>query len=102
MKILIEIDTSNKQELKLLINLCNEFLKEKENDVLNKQIEFLEFTIRVNNCLRAENINLVSDLVKWSEMDLLKTQNFGKKSLAEIKETLKSYNLILAPYEKNA
>ncbi len=57
----------------------------------------LEFTIRTENCLKAEGIETVEQLCSWSETGLLKTPNLGRKSLNEIKEVLGSRGLALSP-----
>jgi DNA-directed RNA polymerase subunit alpha len=62
-------------------------------DVLAKTIDHLELSVRSNNCLRAAGIERIYELVQKTEEDLLKTKNFGRKSLAEIKETLSNLNL---------
>jgi DNA-directed RNA polymerase subunit alpha len=62
-------------------------------DVLLKSIEHLELSVRSNNCLKAAGIERIYELVQKSEDQLLKTKNFGRKSLAEIKETLTNLNL---------
>jgi DNA-directed RNA polymerase subunit alpha len=62
-------------------------------DILAKTIDHLELSVRSNNCLRAAGIERVFELVQKTEEDLLKTKNFGRKSLAEIKETLGNLNL---------
>lgn len=53
----------------------------------------LELTVRAANCLKAENIYYIGDLVTRSENDLLKTPNLGKKSLMEIKNVLATRGL---------
>jgi DNA-directed RNA polymerase subunit alpha len=63
------------------------------NPVLLKKVEELELSVRSQNCLKNENINYLGDLVKRSEGDMLKTPNFGRKSLNEIKAILQSLNL---------
>lgn len=55
---------------------------------LVRPIDDLELTVRSANCLKAENIHCVGDLVQKTEVELLKTPNLGKKSLSEIKEVL--------------
>ena len=55
----------------------------------------LELTVRSANCLKAENVHFIGDLVQRTEHDLLKTPNLGKKSLTEIKEVLASHGLSL-------
>ncbi len=64
-------------------------------DILAKTIDHLELSVRSNNCLRAAGIERVYELVQKTEEDLLKTKNFGRKSLAEIKDTLGNLNLSL-------
>jgi DNA-directed RNA polymerase subunit alpha len=62
---------------------------------LLKSVDDLELSVRSANCLKAENLHFVGDLVQKSEQELLKTPNFGKKSLNEIKEVLASMGLSL-------
>jgi len=57
-------------------------------DILSKPIEHLELSVRSNNCLRSAGIEKIYELVQKTEEELLKTKNFGRKSLSEIKETL--------------
>lgn len=72
-------------------------IKEKEeiDPVLLRPVDDLELTVRSANCLKAENIYYIGDLVQRSETELLKTPNLGKKSLTEIKDVLASKNLEL-------
>jgi len=80
--------------------------EEKRNEYLSMSVEELELSVRSNNCLKNANIRTVAELVQKTEMDLLKTRNFGKKSLNEIKGLLSDMNLSLgmkldeAPAEK--
>jgi len=62
-------------------------------DILSKSIEHLELSVRSNNCLKSAGIERIYELVIKTEDDLLKTKNFGRKSLAEIKETLATLGL---------
>ena len=62
-------------------------------DVLAKPIEHLELSVRSNNCLRSAGIEKIYELVQKTEDELLKTKNFGRKSLSEIKETLTNLGL---------
>jgi len=62
-------------------------------DVLLKPIEHLELSVRSSNCLKSAGIERIFELVQKTEDGLLKTKNFGRKSLAEIKETLTNLNL---------
>jgi len=63
--------------------------------LLLRPIEDLELTVRSTNCLKAENIYYVGDLIQRSENELLKTPNLGKKSLTEIKGVLAANSLSL-------
>lgn len=65
------------------------------NPILLKPIDELELTVRSTNCLKAENIHFVGDLVQRSETELMKTPNLGKKSLTEISEVLIEHGLEL-------
>jgi DNA-directed RNA polymerase subunit alpha len=64
-------------------------------DILSKSIDHLELSVRSNNCLRSAGIEKIYKLVQKSEDELLKTKNFGRKSLTEIKETLQELGLSL-------
>lgn len=63
--------------------------------VLLRPVDDLELTVRSANCLKAENIYFIGDLVQKTENELLKTPNLGKKSLTEIKDVLASRSLSL-------
>lgn len=69
--------------------------EEKLNPVLLKPIDELELTVRSANCLKAENIQYIGDLIQRTEVELLKTPNLGKKSLNEIKSVLSEMGLTL-------
>lgn len=60
-----------------------------------KPVDDLELTVRSANCLKAERVYYIGDLVQRTEMELLKTPNLGKKSLIEIKDVLAEHNLTL-------
>ena len=68
---------------------------------LMRSIEELELTVRSTNCLKAESIFLIGDLLQRTEFDLLKTPNLGKKSLNEIKDVLASKELSLGMNVEN-
>ncbi len=68
---------------------------------LLKPVDDLELTVRSANCLKAENIYYIGDLVQYTETELLKTPNLGKKSLTEIKDVLAQRNLILGVTVEN-
>ncbi len=63
--------------------------------ILLRPVDDLELTVRSANCLKAENIFYIGDLVQRTEVELLKTPNLGKKSLTEIKDVLASKGLSL-------
>jgi DNA-directed RNA polymerase subunit alpha len=63
--------------------------------LLLRTVDDLELTVRSANCLKAENIYFIGDLVQRTEVELLKTPNLGKKSLTEIKDVLASRGLSL-------
>jgi DNA-directed RNA polymerase subunit alpha len=74
----------------------NEKNEEPEFDpILLRPVDDLELTVRSANCLKAEDIFFIGDLVQKAEVDLLKTPNLGKKSLTEIKDVLASRSLSL-------
>ncbi|QHG92459.1 DNA-directed RNA polymerase subunit alpha [Coxiella endosymbiont of Amblyomma sculptum] len=68
---------------------------EKINPVLFRSVDDLELTVRAANCLKAESVYYIGDLVQRSENDLLKTPNLGRKSLLEIKSVLAQKGLSL-------
>jgi len=63
--------------------------------ILLRPVDDLELTVRSANCLKAENIYYIGDLIQRSETELLKTPNLGRKSLNEIKDVLASRGLTL-------
>lgn len=65
------------------------------NPIYTRPVDDLELTVRSANCLKAESIYFIGDLVQRTENDLLKTPNLGKKSLTEIKNVLASHGLSL-------
>ncbi|MBB72216.1 MAG: DNA-directed RNA polymerase subunit alpha [Legionellales bacterium] len=75
--------------------------EEQIDPALLRPIEDLELTVRSTNCLKAENIYYVGDLIQRSENELLKTPNLGKKSLTEIKTVLASQSLSLGTRLEN-
>jgi DNA-directed RNA polymerase subunit alpha len=91
----------------------NNFGFEEDNDednerirnILNTPVEELELSVRSSNCLKNADIKTIGELTRKTEDDIAKTRNFGKKSLQEIKEKLKEWNLSLGITEsalKNA
>jgi DNA-directed RNA polymerase subunit alpha len=65
------------------------------NENLNRSVEELELSVRSYNCLKNANIQTIGELVQKSENEMLKTKNFGRKSLNEIKEILATMGLSL-------
>lgn len=63
--------------------------------ILRRPVDDLELTVRSANCLKAENIYYIGDLIQRTENELLKTPNLGRKSLDEIKEVLGTHGLTL-------
>ena len=115
-KLILELETDGTIEAKMAIEhsatimqqqlaafvdleaIAEQEAKKEQNDfdpLLLRSIEELELTVRSTNCLKAESIFLIGDLIQRSEFDLLKTPNLGKKSLNEIKDVLASKGLSL-------
>jgi DNA-directed RNA polymerase subunit alpha len=69
--------------------------EEEIDPMLLRPVDDLELTVRSANCLKAENIYYIGDLIRRTEVELLKTPNLGKKSLTEIKDVLASRGLSL-------
>jgi len=69
--------------------------REKLNENLYRSVEELELSVRSANCLKNAGIKLIGELVSRSEAEMLKTQNFGRKSLNEIKDILADMGLTL-------
>jgi DNA-directed RNA polymerase subunit alpha len=65
------------------------------SEVLNRSVEELELSLRTHNCLKNANIRTIGELVQKTEAEMLRTKNFGRKSLNEIKEALANMGLSL-------
>ncbi len=95
------------QQLAIFVNLENnevveQIRQEEEIDpILLRPVDDLELTVRSANCLKAENIYYIGDLIQRTEVELLKTPNLGKKSLTEIKDVLASRGLSLGMQLEN-
>lgn len=74
---------------------------ERIDPVLMRSVDDLELTVRSANCLKAENIYYIGDLIQRTEVELLKTPNLGKKSLTEIKDVLANRDLALGTRLEN-
>jgi DNA-directed RNA polymerase subunit alpha len=90
------------QQLAAFVDLQSPLLKQEKasheetvNPLYQRPVDDLELTVRSANCLKAENIFYIGDLVQRTEADLLKTPNLGKKSLTEIKNVLAAHGLAL-------
>ena len=89
------------QQMAVFVDLQGETMaepeeKEEEIDpILLRPVDDLELTVRSANCLKAESIYYIGDLIQRTEVELLKTPNLGKKSLNEIKDVLASRGLSL-------
>jgi DNA-directed RNA polymerase subunit alpha len=93
-----------KEQLQIFINFDEESEPQQEalseesrkiNENLYRSVDELELSVRSANCLKNANIRLIGDLVQRSEAEMLKTQNFGRKSLNEIKDILTEMGLTL-------
>ncbi len=90
-----------KDQLSVFVNLegSEEEVQEEPESMIDpillRPVDDLELTVRSANCLKAENIYYIGDLIQRTEVELLKTPNLGKKSLTEIKDVLASYGLSL-------
>lgn len=73
----------------------------KINENLYRSVDELELSVRSANCLKNANIHLIGDLVQKTEAEMLKTQNFGRKSLNEIKDILAEMGLSLGMVLEN-
>jgi DNA-directed RNA polymerase subunit alpha len=95
------------QQLAVFVDLENEAEPEPEevedeiDPILLRPVDDLELTVRSANCLKAENIYYIGDLIQRTEVELLKTPNLGKKSLTEIKDVLASRGLSLGMHLEN-
>lgn len=93
--------TIMQHQLGVFVDLQNDAIKEPEEQedkidpILLRPVDDLELTVRSANCLKAENIYYIGDLIQRTEVELLKTPNLGKKSLTEIKDVLASKGLSL-------
>ncbi len=90
-----------RDQLEIFVDLQGEELGSKQvhtveiDPILLRPVDELELTVRSLNCLKAENIFHIGDLIQKSETELLKTPNLGKKSLMEIKDVLARHGLSL-------
>ncbi|MFL2705576.1 MAG: DNA-directed RNA polymerase subunit alpha [Gammaproteobacteria bacterium] len=92
---ILQHQLSSFAELGKLEEVIEEKEEAKIDPIMLRPVDELELTVRSANCLKAENIQYIGDLVTRMESDLLRTPNLGKKSLNEIKEVLASRGLSL-------
>ena len=86
---------SNFMELREVSEIEEKEEKPEFDPILLRPVDDLELTVRSANCLKAEQVQYIGDLVQRTEVELLKTPNLGKKSLTEIKDVLASRGLSL-------
>jgi DNA-directed RNA polymerase subunit alpha len=91
----------NFQEEDESISIQTQSRDEPLNENLFKSVEEFELSVRSANCLQNANIQYIGELVQKTEADLLKTKNFGRKSLKEIKDKLGELNLTLGMHIEN-
>ena len=115
-KLVLELDTNGtldpesairrastilQQQLSVFVDIQDQSVAEPEEEevaidpILLRPVDDLELTVRSANCLKAESIYYIGDLIQRTEVELLKTPNLGKKSLTEIKDVLASRGLSL-------
>ena len=80
-------------DLKAIESRRQEIAKPHFDPILLRPVEDLELTVRSANCLKAEQVHFIGDLVQRTEQEMLKTPNLGKKSLTEIKQVLEDQGL---------
>jgi len=88
-------------DFKARTEIVEEEKSQEIDPVLLRPIDDLELTVRSANCLKAESILYIGDLVQRTEVELLKTPNLGKKSLTEIKDVLAQHELSLGSKLEN-
>ncbi len=95
------------QQLAVFVDFERQELPEPEtheneiDPILLRPVDDLELTVRSANCLKAENIYYIGDLIQRTEVELLKTPNLGKKSLTEIKDVLGAHGLAMGQRLEN-
>ena len=98
LKIFINFD----EEPEVIMEVEKDNETERMKELLMRNVNELELSVRSSNCLSAANIKTLADLVRKSEQEMLKYRNFGRKSLSELQEILKdlglSFGMDLKPY----
>ncbi|MGB9710985.1 MAG: DNA-directed RNA polymerase subunit alpha [Thermodesulfovibrio sp.] len=90
-----ESEVQNNKSEEGVTNIEEDLTFDTLNENIFKPIEDLELSVRAYNCLKSAGINTIAELVQKNENELLKTKNFGKRSLEEIKEVLNTLGLKL-------
>ncbi|MCS7163428.1 MAG: DNA-directed RNA polymerase subunit alpha [Thermodesulfovibrio sp.] len=90
-----ESEVQSKKNIESVANPEEDLNFDLLNENIFKPIEDLELSVRAYNCLKSAGINTIAELVQKSENELLKTKNFGRRSLEEIKEVLSNLGLKL-------
>jgi DNA-directed RNA polymerase subunit alpha len=90
--IFVNFDEAEEEEVKTLVDASG---RPSLNENLFKTVDSLELSVRAANCLENANIKFIGELVTKSESEMLKTKNFGRKSLNEIKDILSEMGLSL-------
>jgi DNA-directed RNA polymerase subunit alpha len=85
----------NFEEIPEAVDAPEERSMDRISDQLNRSVEELELSVRSYNCLKNAGIQTIGELVQKSESEMLRTKNFGRKSLNEIKEILAGMGLAL-------
>jgi DNA-directed RNA polymerase subunit alpha len=89
----VPVDEDEEESKEIEVNEGDEDTVSVFNDYLLKSVDELELSVRSNNCLKNANINTIADLVQRTESEMLRTKNFGRKSLNEIKEIVSKMGL---------
>jgi DNA-directed RNA polymerase subunit alpha len=98
MKIKVSFELDNADELHQLLNLISPLTSKKQNpdhELLLRSIDSLNMIVRTTNCLKAVGIFTIGDLIKKTEVELLKVENLGRKCVTEIKDSLYLIGLTL-------
>jgi DNA-directed RNA polymerase subunit alpha len=98
----LKIFINFEEEPEMIIEEEKDDEKERMRELLLRNVNELELSVRSSNCLNAANIKTLADLVRKSEQEMLKYRNFGRKSLSELQEILKdlglSFGMDLKPF----
>ena len=93
MTVFVNFDEEESDSIPIIEDESDEIIG--SEDVLFTRVEELDFSARSLNCLEKANIKYLGDLIQLSEEDLLNLENFGKRSLNEVRDVVSSFNLKL-------